>query len=214
MYGFIIFGEKILNTPYSNFELEYIGQVMKFASVSLQNNINYRRAIYDSKTRLYNHSYFSLRLEEEFARIKRRHADIALILIDIDFFKKLNDKYGHLAGDKMLAHISALIQSCLRDEDIAGRFGGEEFIIMLIQCDEAQALLVSERIRNAIEQSPLMYDKDEIKSTISAGISSVKKGSKIYPDDLIKQADIALYQSKRNGRNQITIYKEGMSDKT
>ncbi len=206
MHGFIIFGQKVLGNEYTKQEMYYIDMLMKFASISLQSNLHYRRAIIDSKTKLFNHSFFIRRFEEELSKIKRYNFQLCLLMIDIDFFKKFNDTYGHILGDKLLLHISDILNAKVRDEDIASRFGGEEFAILLIQCDLDSAWVAAERIRKAINDFKLKYDKHEISVTVSIGISNVEEGMTLNAEDVIKLADIALYHSKENGRNQTTIY--------
>ncbi len=206
MYGFIVFGQKVLGNEYTKPEMKYIDRIMKFASISLQNNIHYRRAIIDAKTKLYNHSFFLRRFEEELSKIKRYNFQLCLLMIDIDFFKKFNDTYGHILGDEILLHISDILNENVRDEDIASRFGGEEFAILLIQCDLDSAWIAAERIRKAIEDFRINYEEQDIKVTVSLGISLAEQSIDLNAEDIIKLADKALYYSKEHERNQTTIY--------
>lgn len=206
MYGFIVFGQKVLGNKYLEGEIRYIDRIMKFASISLQNNIHYRRAIIDAKTKLYNHSFFLRRFEEEISKIKRYNFQLCLLMVDIDYFKRFNDTYGHVLGDKLLYNISNIINENVRDEDVASRFGGEEFAILLIQCDITSAWVVAERIRKAIEKFKMKYDNEDIHVTVSVGIAHARQGMKLAVEDIIKHADDALYQSKENGRNKTSIY--------
>jgi diguanylate cyclase (GGDEF)-like protein len=206
MYGFIVFGKKILEKQYTKSELKYIDWIMKFASVSLQNNIHYLRANVDLKTGLYNHAFFLKRLDEEIARLKRHDFEIAMIMFDIDFFKKINDTYGHLAGDKILLEISKMIGECIRDEDIASRFGGEEFAVLLVQCKRDYGFEVAERVRQTVEGYTFEYNDKKIKVTISAGVSSISKDCICFATEIIQRADTALYTSKTTGRNKTTLF--------
>jgi diguanylate cyclase (GGDEF)-like protein len=208
LYGFLVFGRKIIDADYTNQELSYIDKIMKFASISFQNNIHYRKATIDSKTKLYNHSFFVRKLDEEIARIKRYRSHISVLMLDIDFFKKFNDTYGHLIGDRLLYYISKLISENTRKEDIAARFGGEEFIIMLVEANENIAIIVAEKLRKLIENLKVNYLDKELSVTVSVGISCASIENIVDPNELVKQADTALYQSKKTGRNKISVYKK------
>jgi diguanylate cyclase (GGDEF)-like protein len=208
IYGFIVVGRKVTDNDYLEKELRYIDRLMKFVSVSLQNNINYKRSIFDSKTRLYNINYFCRRLSEELSRIKRYNEELSLLMIDIDHFKNINDKCGHLVGDKVLELISNKIKENIRISDIPSRFGGEEFIIMLTQTSKDNAFNFAERIRTIIENESIRHLTDKIKRvTISIGISHCSKSNYIDMDTLIRQADSALYESKQMGRNKTTVFR-------
>lgn len=213
MYGFLVFGKKVIDKNYTKQELEYIDKIMKFASISLQNIIHYGRATVDSKTKLYNHSFFMRKLDEELSRIRRYNSKIAILMIDIDFFKMFNDTYGHLMGDKMLYNLSKIIIENIRKEDIPARFGGEEFVIMLIEADDSGAYYVAEKLRKIVENFNLNYLKDKLKITISIGISFATKEDFIDANELIRKADVALYHSKNEGRNRSTIYKKELENK-
>ncbi len=207
LYGFIVIGEKITEKKYTEKEIRYVDRLMKFVSASLQNTINYKRSITDSKTGLYNVNYFYRRLNEELSRIQRYNMELSLLMIDIDFFKNINDKFGHLIGDKILRNISNELKKNLRLSDILARFGGEEFVIMLSQTNRENAFTFAERIRKAIENLKVNLPSQEIsKITISIGISYCSKDQFYDMDTLIKQVDIALYQSKNTGRNKTTVF--------
>lgn len=206
MYGFLVFGKKVIDSQYTKQELAYIDKIMKFASISLQNNIHYKRATVDSKTKLYNHSFFIRKLDEELSRVQRYNSKLAVLMIDIDFFKKFNDTYGHLVGDKILNKISKILTENIRKEDIAARFGGEEFVIMLIESDEEGAKVVAEKLRKLVQDFKLKFLKDDLRVTISIGICCSTKYDYIDSNELIRKADVALYHSKEKGRNRSTLY--------
>ncbi len=212
-YGFIVMGKKVLESKYSNKELKYIRKVMNIISLALQNRIYYRRAITDSKTSLFVYNYFLERLNEELIRIKRYDSKISVLLIDIDHFKQVNDTYGHMAGDTILADLARLLKNNIRKEDIAARFGGEEFIVMLIQCPVEFAWQIAERFRTAIENNTFMHAEKKINITVSIGISFASKDRYFSEAEMIQSADEALYNSKKKGRNQSTICFE-ISDKS
>ena len=132
---------------------------------------------------------------------------------DIDFFKKVNDTYGHAVGDCVLKNVAKTIKKELREEDIASRYGGEEFIFLLPHTNIEEARIVAERLRKAIEKKKIniedynIENTKEISVTISIGVSEFNKADKM-PEILYKKADEALYQAKDGGRNRVVVYKE------
>jgi len=202
-YGFIVVGEKILGEVYTAQETAYLDRLINFVSISIQNTLHFKRAIVDHKTELYNHSFFMKRLEEELARLKRYKSQSALLMLDIDHFKNFNDTYGHLAGDQVLKDVARMIRDCIRIEDLASRFGGEEFAVLLIQCDAEQGLLIGERIRHAIARRRTEFGGHTLSVTVSIGVAHTATES-LVPDSatLINRADQALYAAKRAGRNR------------
>jgi len=163
-----------------------------------------RLANFDSLTGLYNRQAILGKLRELINRAKRYNEDFSLSMLDIDHFKRVNDRYGHLTGDEVLEKIAALIRRNIRDTDIAGRYGGEEFIIILPQANLSSALVVAERIRNIIENAEM---KDSVGNvfaiTVSQGLSGWERDEDAY--SLISRADEALYKAKANGRNRVEI---------
>ncbi len=161
----------------------------------------------DGLTGLYNHRTFQEKLKEELERARRFKHKVALVMIDIDHFKKFNDTYGHPKGDEMLQRVACVIKDNIRTIDFAARYGGEEFAIILPEVSEEGAMVVAERIRQKVQQHVFEINGEKVSITISAGIA-------IYPDDattreeLIDKADKALYLSKRTGRNRVSTYKE------
>ena len=136
---------------------------------------------------------------------KRINLSMTVILIDIDHFKKVNDKYGHLTGDDVLRHIAKVVAGILRSSDVFGRYGGEEFCAFLPNTTESDAIGLAERIRAGVEASPLKLDRGPIKTTISIGVAdSVRAGYDFK--GLIAAADGALYSAKNGGRNQVVSY--------
>ena len=139
----------------------------------------------------------------EFDRFTKRARPLSLLIIDADFFKKINDTYGHHVGDEVLKHLSKTLQQCVRDIDVVGRLGGEEFGVLLPSTDIIVASQIAERMRKSIAEAKLQIDGHEIRYTISIGVSTVNEYV-TGVDMLIKIADQALYESKRSGRNRIT----------
>ena len=161
----------------------------------------------DQLTQLNNRWYWELRLEQEFTRFKRYGNKTSLIMLDIDHFKKVNDTYGHLAGDEVIRELSKYIRQLKRGSDIAGRYGGEEFGILLTDTDAGNALKFANRLREMIETNHIVYENKTIEVTVSLGITEFSNTAEDH-EKVISQADEALYASKNNGRNQATIYKK------
>ncbi len=163
-------------------------------------------SITDDLTKIYNHRYLISRLSYEFERAKRYGFSIAFVMLDIDHFKVYNDNNGHLAGDKALRKIASLINGAIRETDIVGRYGGEEFAIILLHADSIRMAEVAERIRRTIEETS--FPNEELqpsgKITVSMGGSCLSDGMETI-ENLIRSADDALYRAKRSGRNQIAI---------
>ncbi|KTD97722.1 MULTISPECIES: diguanylate cyclase [unclassified Pseudoalteromonas] len=165
----------------------------------------------DSLTQLYNRGHWESTLKQEFLRIKRNGGSSALLMFDIDRFKVVNDEYGHTCGDEALRHLSKLLKTTLRETDIAGRYGGEEFVVTLLDTDEKGAEIFAERLRVLIEQSPVLYKQLEVKVTVSIGFACFSNEFKDH-ERWIEAADKAMYQSKKNGRNKVTAYADMKND--
>jgi diguanylate cyclase (GGDEF)-like protein len=163
-------------------------------------------AFVDPLTRVYNRNYWIQRFEEELVRGERRGQPLSLIMLDIDHFKAYNDTYGHLVGDEVLRMVAQVVRACLREVDVTGRFGGEEFGILLPDTDEHGANFVAERIRLMVERLDLGRPRSAAGGlTISLGVACAG-GRRLSVDELIRQADTALFVSKEQGRNRVSIY--------
>ncbi|NMP32146.1 diguanylate cyclase [Thalassotalea sp. M1531] len=158
----------------------------------------------DGLTRIYNRKYWEEALGKEFARAQRYTSELSLIMFDLDHFKKLNDNYGHQCGDLVLIETASRVSSLLRDADVFGRYGGEEFGIVLPQTDQIGALEVAERVRAAISNSPIIFEGKKISFSASVGLATLNSEHKRY-EDLISETDSALYRAKSSGRDQICI---------
>ncbi len=206
LYGIILFGPKILSKEYTPAEISYIDSLLKFTSVGIQNNIHYEHSVRDAKTGLYNHNFFVNRVNEELARSRRTQASFALIILDIDHFKDFNDTYGHLAGDEVIIHLAEVLKGTVREEDILSRFGGEEFTVLLPDTNRKQVLMAAERVRTGIEVMEVPWESQTLRVTVSLGVSVHVPGENISEKSLLERADEALYKSKKNGRNRITLF--------
>lgn len=155
-------------------------------------------ALMDGLTKLYNHSYIHERLSEEMSKAKRHKLELSLIMIDLDNFKMINDSFGHNLGDCVLKKVASTIQGLLREEDIAGRYGGEEFIIILPNTNCSSALIVAEKIRNSVKK--LKWETEALKISLSGGVYSFA-GETV--NEFIEKTDQLLYNAKNMGKDRI-----------
>ena len=163
----------------------------------------------DGLTNLYNHRYFHERLNDEFVRSKRYNLPLCCVIIDIDYFKRVNDQYGHQFGDLVLKSMSEIITNNIRDVDICARYGGEEFGIIIPQTTLEETDSMMERIRENIEKHKFEIADNTINITISIGIAGMRQSGASTHRELVKYADEALYNAKFNGRNRVEIYNKG-----
>ncbi len=161
----------------------------------------------DRLTGIYNRGHFESCLVEEWKRAKRYEEGLSFFLLDLDFFKKVNDTYGHLAGDEVLRLTARIIVREIRETDIAGRYGGEEFGVILPHTDKQGAIAVAERIRQSVSDYIFEFESQEIRLTLSIGASFIRQEMTGYAQ-MISEADQAMYQSKENGRNCITSFEQ------
>lgn len=159
----------------------------------------------DHLTRLHNRGYWEERLAEEFHRALRTSQPCSLIVFDIDYFKNINDEYGHQAGDEVIKITADQMREKVRSTDIPGRYGGEEFGIILINTTARSARILAERLRQSIESLIIEYDECEIEYTISVGVAELNSEMKQY-HEWFEAADQALYHAKDRGRNQVVLY--------
>jgi diguanylate cyclase (GGDEF)-like protein len=167
--------------------------------------------ITDELTGLHNRRYLFLKLKDEIKRGERLKISLGCMLIDIDFFKNINDKHGHLAGDMILENISLAIKACCRETDTVARYGGEEIAVLMPGTDMKGAAHVAERTRNAIEELRSVYDQDVvIPVTVSIGVASYSHDELkrfVDSDQVIRYVDEALYRAKEKGRNRVEVAK-------
>ena len=156
----------------------------------------------DALTGLYNRRHLDANLEREFLRSKRYHNNLSIAVIDIDFFKKVNDTYGHLCGDYVLKEVAYMILDTLRKTDMVFRYGGEEFVALLTETPLEKALIPLERLRKRIEKYPFEYNDNKFQVTISIGVNSTESGVETA-GEFLDGADKALYLAKNNGRNNV-----------
>lgn len=161
-------------------------------------------ATIDFMTNIPNRRYFVSLVEREFSLAIRKKRLFAVLMIDIDFFKKINDVYGHRIGDKAIKSVANEIMTMLRKEDLAARWGGEEFVVFLSDANQKDAMIVGERIREKIHQLCLEIEDKKIKMTVSVGVTTFHCQDQTF-DDVLHRADLGLYEAKHNGRNKVVF---------
>jgi diguanylate cyclase len=159
----------------------------------------------DGLTQLYNRSHWEECLLAEYKRWTRSQHSSSLVMIDIDHFKKVNDNYGHVVGDQVIRHVAGLIQHHARETDVCGRFGGEEFAILLPDTSLNNAYVFAERLRKEVCESVVLYNEVEVRYTISVGIAEVDERMNNH-EAWVESADAALYASKEGGRNKTSMH--------
>lgn len=200
----------------TNDEINYISELTKQSSITIERANVYseilKNATMDALTGLNNRRQFEVRLKEEYSSANRQNTPLCAIMIDIDFFKKFNDTYGHAIGDTVLRTTANVIKEQLREYDIPSRYGGEEFCILLPQTNIDEAKIVAERLRTSVENKKIeiQTNKNEqikhISVTISVGLAQLD--IKDMADDLYMKADRALYEAKEQGRNRVIVYEK------
>lgn len=163
-------------------------------------------AIYDALTGLHNRRFFEERLEAEAQKCFHSNIPLSLVMVDIDFFKKVNDTFGHTEGDQVLCRISSLLKTSVRKKDIVARYGGEEFILILPEARLEESFVIAERIRHLVENTLFEVRKTQVNLTLSMGVSSFPSHQVKSKEELVEMADQALYDAKRGGRNRVCIF--------
>lgn len=176
------------------------------ASRELRHKLRYalENAAHDPLTGLFNRRYFERRLREEVAHARRHRRPFSIVMLDLDHFKLVNDTYGHEDGDRVLCHVADVIRGLLREDDVACRHGGEEFVILLRTTGGLAARTVANRLRTALAQRPLAIGSGELRHvTFSAGVAAADDRNAYEAEDILSRADVALYRAKRLGRNRV-----------
>jgi two-component system, cell cycle response regulator len=163
----------------------------------------YRLTIIDALTDIHNKRYLLEFLDRELSRSARYQRPLALIMIDLDKFKAVNDELGHLGGDFTLREVAACVKGNVRKEELFARYGGEEFAVVLPETSREGALYVAERIRSQVEKHPFVYEGKTYPVTVSVGVATTNGDETLTPNELIRQADESLYTAKQEGRNRV-----------
>jgi diguanylate cyclase (GGDEF)-like protein len=162
------------------------------------------QSVRDAMTGVYNRRKLEAAIADEVVRAVRYKRPLCMLMLDIDHFKRVNDTLGHLAGDEVIRHVAKTAMTCLRTSDIMGRYGGEEFGILLPEVASPGALVVGERVRSSVAASPASFEGKSVAVTISVGIAELRTDGST-PSNLVADADEALYASKKGGRNRVTL---------
>ncbi len=194
---------------------DFLAHLGVIATYCIENVVNRARLLRsgftDVLTGWHNRRYLQVRLNEELARASRDGNNLACLMLDVDYFKRVNDTWGHAAGDAVLREIAQRIESQVRASDVAARYGGEEFVVLLPDTDTADAEHLAERIRNAIARTPFeLPNKEQTAITLSIGIAGIRPAShatdlKTIGDSLLARADVALYRAKSEGRDCVVV---------
>lgn len=195
---------------FTRVDRETLQLFVTYGTVVLENAWLYetvrKLSIMDGLTKVFNRRYIEERLQEEICLSARRRTPLALLILDVDHFKKVNDKYGHQAGDIVLKYLMETCQKTVRSTDLLGRYGGEEFLAILPDTAKSGALTVAERVRTVVQSTPIPTCAGRISITISLGLATVPDPNIWSGEDLIKAADLALYRAKNSGRNCVCVY--------
>lgn len=202
--GIIIVGKQITEEGFTDYEKEYVLNIAILAAIAINNAFLFEMTTTDMMTKLKMKHYFYTVLLEKMEQAALSDRPLSIIMIDIDFFKKFNDTYGHQTGDAVLKQVARVIQANVRTMDLAARYGGEEFCVLLPDTDKDHAAIIAERIRTGVGNTATEYDGLKLSVTISLGAAQYDSARDISGKSLIDRADRALYSSKQTGRNRVT----------
>ncbi len=216
--GFIVLDEKKSGKSYSPQDMEVLNAIATNAAIAVENAHLYQEAITDGLTGLFHHKYFQFRIKEELARSHRYHFPLAVIMLDIDFFKKINDRHGHQIGDQVLVELASVVRKNIRLFDVFARYGGEEFALLLPSMGEEsmqqhykKVSAVADRLKKEIEKNK--FSDNKINLTVSLGVAVFDgKDPQMTTAKLINQADVQLYKAKEAGRNRVFVTKVATAD--
>jgi len=206
--GVFVNGNKVKEHKLSDGDKVLVGTRLYFRfSYQDAHDQNYQQSLFraaniDALTQLYNKKYFLDVLPKEMSFSRRAHEHLSLMMLDVDHFKKVNDTYGHLAGDMVLKTIGQHLSKHVRLENVACRYGGEEFAVILRNCTPEIAFSISERLRNAIAGEIIKFRDQEIRVTASIGIATYVEDCFATLEDFVQKADEYLYEAKNGGRNR------------
>lgn len=209
--GFLVLGERIdlgEGNVYSSYEKNQIMTIASLAAIAINNATLMDMTTTDMMTHLKLKHYFFSVLMDKIDHAFLDSSSLAVFMLDIDHFKKFNDKYGHACGDMVLIEVASIIKNTVRQEDLAARYGGEEFVVLLCDVEQEEAFEIAENIRKAIEEKDFVFENQHMKVSISVGISMYFGFKEMTAKLLVEQADAALYESKNAGRNRTTVYTE------
>jgi two-component system, cell cycle response regulator len=203
--GLLVMGDKIGDEDFDVYEREYALNLAGLAAVAINNAFLFEMTTTDAMTRLKMKHYFYTVLLERMGEAAVSRKPLSVIMIDIDFFKKVNDTHGHSCGDAVLKQVARVIQASVRGNDLAARYGGEEFCLLLADADEERARQAAERVRSSVASMSTSYEGRSLAVTISLGVAQYDPSRDLSGKSLIDRADHALYASKLEGRNRVSV---------
>ncbi len=186
-----------------NFDIPTANKIDVIKKINFMYTQTKQMSFTDPLTNLFNRRHFQVEFEREFKRAKRYNSPLSVAVADIDFFKRINDNYGHSCGDYVLKEIAYLIKNNFRQTDMIFRYGGEEFVIILTETAGENALVPLERLRETVENHDFKYHDKSLKITLSIGVTSNLEFE--TSAEMFDEADSKLYQAKNNGRNQVIL---------
>lgn len=205
LHGIILLGNRIDTTCFTDKERDYLLHISVFAAIAVHNAFLFEMTTTDMMTKLKTRHFFENSLQNLLANDCDADHPLSLLLFDIDFFKKINDNYGHVYGDMVIKEVTKIIRNNIRQNDIAARYGGEEFAVILPNTGLSTARDIAERIRISIENMTVTYQNTAIQTTISVGVTGCAGYCESHINAFIDKADNALYLSKKTGRNKTSI---------
>jgi two-component system cell cycle response regulator len=203
--GILVLGDRIDDAAFEVSEREYILNLASLAAVAINNAFLFEMTTTDMMTRLKMKHYFYTVLLERMESSAINGRPLSVVMIDIDFFKKFNDTYGHTCGDAVLKQVARILQANVRSQDLAARYGGEEFCILLSDTDRERGRLIADRIREGVFSAPTEYEGKMLSVTVSLGVAQYDPFRDVSGKSLIDRADRALYRSKQTGRDRVSV---------
>jgi len=191
---------------FDDHQLSVLNTIAQQAAVAIENAKNYEAATVDSLTGFFLRDYFFRRLREEYGRTSRYGGRFALLMLDLDGFKAINDRHGHMTGDRFLKSVGQAIRTELRSADLACRYGGDEFCLLLPETGIRGARTIAERIRRAVAERMVEVDDTELRTTVSIGVAVFPEHDQGSIETLLRNSDTALYQAKRSGRDRVVPF--------
>jgi len=203
--GILVLGEKIGGEAFDDRDRDYLMNIAGLAAIAIHNAYLFELTTTDMMTKLKLKHYFLNNLHDRIRNLHSEKETLSLLMLDIDHFKKVNDSFGHLAGDETLKGVAAILQDAVRLIDVAARYGGEEFIVCLPGTDRVEAYDVAERIRSRVEEALFPSGSQTVRVTVSLGVAEWDPILDSSPLAFIERVDHALYASKQNGRNKVSL---------
>ena len=203
--GVLVLNEPIEGSRISNDQRRYVEDIAHLAGIAVHNAFLYEITTTDMMTKLKLRHYLIDALQDHMVHVRQGSYRLSAIMVDIDHFKHLNDTYGHVCGDAVIRQVAQTLLDTVRQTDIAARYGGEEFVLLLPESSIESATEIAERVRHTIASTAFIYNQHKLSLTVSLGVAEFLPGTDTSTQGFIDRVDSAMYESKRAGRNQVTI---------